>query len=103
MPPSATPTAENFVISPKMDAADWATIGSFYPFPAAEAKVFILLRNGLGTISDLANKASGLSQLGAFEDYTNVVINGTTYNGKITTALSSLWDGSFPLAVFVTT
>ena len=90
----------SFTVSPIMSAADWASTGTTFPFVAASAKLYILIRQGEGTITDITNDLNGMSQFPAFEPY-SVVIDGITYNGVVTKQDISIWDGNTPFRVFV--
>jgi hypothetical protein len=99
---SGDPTT-SFIIEPAISASDWESI--FEPGEAPSiytsiAKLFILIREGEGTITNITNDLNGMSQFAAYEPY-SVVIDGITYNGVVgRQALNR--DGNTPFRVTVT-
>jgi hypothetical protein len=89
----------SFVITPTLNENDWLNTGTPAPFYVATGRVFILLREGEGTITNITNVASGLSQWGAFEPY-SVIIDGIKYNG-IMNSQSVVWSGTTQYRVSV--
>jgi hypothetical protein len=91
----------SFVISPANNEADWFSTGTSATFFLATARLFVLVRQGVGTVTDIINEQSQMTQFQSFVEYDGVVMNGTTYNGRVTRETLSIFDGNTPYRVFV--
>lgn len=80
---SEAPGGISFRIIPLITADDWASTGTTSTLWEATGKLYVLIRSGLGNITDIVNvAAAGFSQISAFEPYT-VTLNGKTYTGIV--------------------
>ena len=90
-----------FTTIPLINADDWAATGATPTVWEATGRYFVLIREDVGTITNIVN-ATGTPQGNDFDQaYSGIVLNGATYNGWINNKQITIFDGSLQYVVHV--